>query len=201
MIWKGFRFGMFLQIAVGPICLFIFQTAATSGFVEAEVGVLGVVIVDCLFILAAMFGIGAILNKYKKAKQMIHYFGAAVLIVFGLSNIVGFFDVSLMPNLEQGAGSVFWKTVVLTVSNPLTILFWAGVFSTKIVEENITQQDLYSFGLGAVLSTLFFLTMISILGSFLTIFLAPAILKVLNLIVGLVLVGFGIKTLMKVKSA
>lgn len=201
MIWKGFRFGMFLQIAVGPICLFIFQTAATSGFVAAEVGILGVVIVDFLFILAAMFGIGAILNKYKKAKQMIHYFGAVVLIVFGLSNIVGFFDVSLMPSLEQGTGSVFWKTVVLTVSNPLTILFWAGVFSTKIVEENITQQDLYSFGLGAVLSTLFFLTMISILGSFLTIFLAPFILKVLNLIVGLVLVGFGIKTLMKVKSA
>ena len=29
---KGFKFGMILQIAIGPICLFVFQTACKSGF-------------------------------------------------------------------------------------------------------------------------------------------------------------------------
>ena len=68
MIWKGFRFGLLLQIAVGPICLFIFQTAAGSGFWIAEIGVLGVTIVDVFYILAAILGIGFILTKYKKTK-------------------------------------------------------------------------------------------------------------------------------------
>ncbi|WP_313893417.1 LysE family transporter [Psychrobacillus sp.] len=201
MIWRGFRFGMLLQIAVGPICVFIFQTAAASGFWAAEIGVVGVVIIDALFILAAIFGIGALLNTYKKAKEMMLYFGAGVLIVFGLSNVVGFFGVTLMPSLdflsEQSMESVFWKTLILTLSNPLTIIFWAGVFSTKIVEEKIGQLDIYFFGLGALLSTFLFLTTISILGSFLTVFLAPVVLKVLNLLVGLVLMGFGIKALAK----
>lgn len=198
MIWKGIRFGMFLQIAVGPICIFIFQTAATSGFLVAETGVLGVAMIDCLFILAAIFGIGKILNKHRKLKEIIRYFGATVLVVFGLSSIAGGFGLSIIPSFnflsQQSIETVFWKTLVLTLSNPLTILFWAGVFATKLVEENIKQKDIYSFGLGAVLSTLIFLTFISILGSFLTIFLDPVVLKVLNVIVGIMLVIFGIRT-------
>lgn len=201
MIWKGFRFGMFLQIAVGPICLFIFQTAATSGFFAAETGVLGVTIIDGLYILAAIFGIGKVLNKYPKMKEVIRYFGAAVLVLFGLSNIVGVFGFSIIPSLdfhsEQSIEIIFVKTLVLTLSNPLTILFWAGVLSTKLVEENLKEKDMYSFGIGAVLSTFFFLTIISILGTFLFIFLEAVVLKGLNVIVGIVLVAFGIRTAVK----
>lgn len=204
MVWKGFRFGLLLQIAVGPICLFIFQTAAGSGFWMAEIGVLGVTIVDVFYILAAIFGIGAILTKYKKTKGIIIYFGAAVLLVFGLSNIVSFWGLSLIPNLDfltkQSTQSVFWKTLVLTLSNPLTILFWAGVFSAKIGEENMKQKDLYIFGIGAILSTFVFLTIISAVGTVLTLFLAPIILRVLNLSVGLVLIAFGIRIVIKARK-
>ena len=201
MIWKGFRFGMFLQIAVGPICLFIFQTAATSGFIAAETGVLGVAIIDGLYILAAIFGLGKMLHKYPKMKEVIRYFGVAVLVLFGLSSIVGVFGFSIIPSLdfhsEQSVEIVFVKTLVLTLSNPLTILFWAGVLSTKLVKEDLKQKDMYSFGIGAVLSTFFFLSIISVLGTFLFVFLEPVVLKGLNVIVGIVLVAFGIRTAVK----
>lgn len=197
MIWKGFRFGLFLQIAVGPVCIFIFQTAATSGFFIAEIGVLGVTIVDIFYILAAIFGIGTLLNKYKQLKSIIHYFGAAVLIIFGISNIIGFFYSSPIVSMDQSAGNTLWKALLLTLSNPLTILFWAGVFSTKIGEENIKQKDLYSFGFGAVLSAFIFLTIISMVGTYLTILLEPKMIMGLNLLVGIVLLLFGVKNLVK----
>ncbi|MEI4770040.1 LysE family transporter [Psychrobacillus sp. FJAT-51614] len=200
MIWKGFQFGLFLQIAVGPVCLFIFQTAATSGFYIAEIGVLGVTIVDVFYIIAAIFGIGALLNKFKKLKSFIHYFGAAVLIIFGISNIIEFFSSSPITILEQSAGNTLWKALLLTLSNPLTILFWAGVFSTKIGEENIKQKDLYFFGFGAVLSAFVFLTIISMLGSYLTILLEPNVIMGLNLFVGIVLLLFGVKNLVSKNS-
>ncbi len=38
MLFKGYKFGMLLQIAVGPVCLFIFQAAASAGFATAEDG-------------------------------------------------------------------------------------------------------------------------------------------------------------------
>jgi putative Mn2+ efflux pump MntP len=90
--------------------------------------------------------------------------------------------------------SVFLKTLVLTLSNPLTILFWVGVFSTKVSEENMNKKDMYYFGLGAVISTMTFLTTISVMGSFINNFLESTIINTLNFIVGLVLIAFGIKT-------
>jgi len=198
MVLKGFRFGMILQIAVGPLCLFIFQTAVTSGFFTAMIGVLGVVIVDALYILAAIFGIGIIIGKYKNLKKMIKYFGSIVLIVFGISIILEVFGFSLIPSLnflsKQSMESIFLKVLVLTLSNPLTILFWVGVFSTKLSEANMNRKDMYYFGLGAVLATISFLTLVSIAGIFINNFLNPVVLKILNIIVGLVLIVFGLKT-------
>ncbi|WFD11892.1 LysE family translocator [Tepidibacter hydrothermalis] len=201
MILKGFRFGMILQIAVGPVCLFIFHTAVTSGFFTALIGVLGIAIIDAIYILAAIFGIGIIICKHEKMKDIIKYFGASVLIMFGISTILEFFGFYLIPNLnflsKQSMESVFLKTIVLTLSNPLTILFWVGVFSTKVSEENMNQKDMYYFGLGAVISTMTFLTIISIMGSFINNFLDSIIINALNFIVGLVLIAFGIKTAVK----
>ena len=201
MILKGFRFGMLLQFAVGPICLFIFQTATSYGFFAAETGVLGVTIIDGLYILAAIFGMGTILNKYEKAKEIIKYFGAIVLIIFGLSNIIDSFGISILPNLNilanKSVQNVFLKTILLTISNPLTIIFWAGVFSTKMIDEDIDKNNMYLFGFGAVLSTLLFLTLVSILGSYISNFLDTDTINLLNIIVGLVLIAFGIKNAMK----
>jgi hypothetical protein len=35
MIYKGFKFGMLLQLAIGPMCLMVFNTSATYGFLVA----------------------------------------------------------------------------------------------------------------------------------------------------------------------
>ena len=68
MIVKGFRFGMILQLAIGPMCIFIFQTSIKYGFLQAEQGVIGTAIVDSLEILLAILGVGMILEKSKKAE-------------------------------------------------------------------------------------------------------------------------------------
>ena len=60
---KGFRFGMLLQLAVGPVAFFIFQTALMSGFISAGTGVIGAVLVDAIFIVASIVGIGAVLQQ------------------------------------------------------------------------------------------------------------------------------------------
>ncbi len=201
MIIKGFRFGMILQLAVGPVCLFIFQTAVSSGVLIAFLGVAGVSVVDAAFIIAAIFGLGAILNKNEQIKKAIKLFGAIVLILFGLSTILGVVGIDILPSLSlsgvQTVENVFTKTMLLTLSNPLTILFWAGVFSSRVAEENMDKKDMYQFGLGAVLSTVLFLSSIAILGTFVNVFLEESMMNGLNVIVGCVLIGFGIKSLLK----
>lgn len=201
MFLQGFRFGMLLQIAVGPVCLFIFKTAAAVGIFEAITGVAGVTIIDAAYLLAAIWGMGAFLEKYQNVKVGLHYFGAAVLIIFGLSNLLGAFQIPFLPSLDlaasQDTNHILFQAILLTLANPLTILFWTGVFSTKMTEKNFGEKELYLFSSGALLSTLFFLTMIAILGSVVPVFLNEDIIMVFNILVGIVLIFFGVKAAMK----
>ena len=198
MIVKGFKFGMILQLAIGPVCLFIFQTGVAAGFWAGFSGVLGTVLVDGSEILLAILGVGAILQRSKNARVILKYGGAAILILFGVANILGAFGVDILPGLTAGTSdNVFWQTALLALSNPLTILFWAGVFAAKIVEEGMEKQDLPPFGLGCALSTLFFLSLVSAVGSVSRIVLPEIVIVVLNVIVGCVMILFGIKNLRK----
>ena len=44
--FKGLRFGLLLQLAVGPVCLFIFSSATRYGTLAALAAVLGGALVD-----------------------------------------------------------------------------------------------------------------------------------------------------------
>ena len=201
MVTKGFRFGMLLQIAIGPVCLLILQTAIASGFTTAESGVLAVIFVDALFISAAIWGIGMLFNRFPQIKAVLKIFGSIVLILFGLSSILGVYGISLLPGLNLNAHtdsqSFFFTMLLLTLSNPLTILFWAGVFSTKLAEENFQRGQAYAFGSGAVLSTAVFLSLVSFLGSLANAYISSTFIQILNFMVGLVLIGFGLYTMRK----
>lgn len=198
MLIKGFKFGMLLQIAVGPVCLFIFGTSVENGFWQAMQGVAAVTLVDSLFIIGAILGMAAILEKKEGAKTFFKYFGASILILFGLQTLLGVFGLSILPDINLfrsvSSGSAFPKVLLLTLSNPLTIMFWAGVFSSKIVEDGLGRKEMYLFGVGAVLSTLLFMTFVSALGSVAGIFIPEAAMSVLNGLVGLILIGFGLRT-------
>ncbi|MFZ5965668.1 MAG: LysE family translocator [Bacillota bacterium] len=200
MVFKGFTFGMLLQFAIGPICIFIFQTASLRGFYIAETGVLGVVLIDGLYILAGILGIASIIER-KKMKSSLKIFGAAILFVFGLSTVLNQFNISFLPSLSvqnmSDSNSVFFHAIILTASSPLTIIFWAGVFSTKIAEENMKRNDVYAFGFGALMSTMFFLTLIALAGSFSKTFFPSYVIQIMNLMVGVLLIYFGIRMVIK----
>ena len=53
------------------------------------------------------------------------------------------------------------------------------------------------FSIGLVSATLLFLTTVAILGMILSNFIPDIISKILNVIVGIVIIGFGIKLLVK----
>jgi Putative threonine efflux protein len=201
MVGKGFRFGMLLQIAVGPVCLLVLQTAVASGFRAAEAGVAAVVLVDAAYIFAAILGMGALFSRFPRAGIVLKYFGAGVLLLFGAANILCVFGINILPGGGSAGpahgGGFFLTMLLLTASNPLTILFWAGVFSTKLASEHFTRAQVSAFGAGAVLSTAVFLTGAAFLASLAKAYISAAVINMLNLAVGLVLILFGLRLLLR----
>lgn len=200
MLFKGFKFGMLLQFAIGPVCIFIFQIASLKGFYIAEIGVLGVALIDGFFISIASLSIASIIDR-KNIRIFLKIFGAAILFVFGLSTVLSQFDISFLPSLSiqniSNSNNVFSRAIILTISNPLTIIFWTGVFSSKVAEENMKRKDIYSFGFGALFSTIFFLTLIVLLGSFAKKFFSTNVLQIMNIAVGFLLMYFSIRMILK----
>ncbi len=195
MIFKGFKFGMILQLAIGPICIFVLNTALTQGIIPAEMAVLGTVVTDGTEILLAILGVGFIIDKSLMAKKIMKIFGVFVLAIYGISSIVSVFNFSLLPSISIPfvSSNPFMQAILLALSNPLTVVFWASIFSTKIIEENMIKLDLNFFALGCLLSTFIFLTFISIIGSLFGTTISPIFIKITNAVVGVFMLFFAYK--------
>ncbi len=194
----GLKFGMILQLAVGPMCLMVFNTAKNVGFLVSLTLVLAIALVDAFYIVLASLGISKILDK-PKVKKVFKIIGSLVLIVFGINIILNVFNINIIPglNLKPNSSNIFIQGLVLTLSNPITIVFWGSILTTKIIEDNLNKKELAIFSIGLVSSTIIFLTFVSVLGTILSSFIHENISNVLNIVVGILIVFFGVKLIVK----
>ena len=195
---EGLRFGLLLQLAVGPMCLMVFNTAKNVSFLVAMSLLLAIALVDAFYILLASLGVSKILEK-KSIKKVFKVIGSLVLIIFGLNIILNVFNINLIPglNLKPSSSNIFIQGLVLTLSNPITIVFWGSVLTTKIIDDKLKKKELFIFSTGLVSSTLIFLTLVALLGTILSSVIPETISNILNVIVGLLIIGFGIKMRIK----
>lgn len=196
--FSGLKFGMLLQIAIGPMCLMVFNTAKNTGFRVAMSLVLAITLVDAFYIALASIGVSRLLEN-DKVKTSVRIVGSLVLIIFGLNIILGVFGINIIPGLDlkPTSGNIFIQGLILTLSNPLTIVFWGGVLTTKLIEDKMNRSDLFIFSAGLVSATIFFMTAVAILGTMLSGFIPPKISDILNVIVGALILYFGVKMLLK----
>jgi threonine/homoserine/homoserine lactone efflux protein len=192
----GTRFGLLLQLAVGPVCLFVLRTASEQGAGRGLAAVAGVALVDALYIALAGLGVTRWAES-GRARRALQWGGAAIIALFGLDVIGAAVGHPLFPAVAgriavAGSASAFLSAVLLTASNPLTIVFWAGVFSAKVAAERYGRPELWLFSTGCVLATTVFLAAVAFGGALLG-RLAPGRLLVgLNVAVGCALVYFAI---------
>lgn len=204
MLLKGFHFGMVLQLAIGPMCMFILQTSAAHGFAAGEAGVLATACIDALEISLAIAGVAGLLERNKRAAVAMRIFGVAVLVLYGIVSIAsailgsGATGVSILSS--GGLAETFARAIVLTLSDPLTIVFWAGVFSSKIASEHLSKHDVRIFGCGCVTATLSFLTLVALTGSAVQPLISDGAVRILNAVVGVMMFYFAYRDLKRPDS-
>jgi threonine/homoserine/homoserine lactone efflux protein len=197
---NGLSTGLLLQLAVGPVFFFIINLTLQCSILDGLVAVLAVTIVDYFYITLAILGIGKLLEK-KKVKRIFGIVSSIVLIIFGgiiIKDVIGS-DVSVSvdatsSNLLTSFMSVFF----LTISSPMTIVFFTSLFATKALEYNYTKRELLIFGLSTGSATFIFLGTSVILFSLLGGAIPIIIIKILNFCVGILLIGYGIVRLVKI---
>lgn len=200
MFGKGFKYGMLLQLAVGPVSLLVFKTAGAAGFGMGLVVVLAVALVDAAYI--AIAGAGAVyFLKSEKIQYAFKIISCAVLAIFGIITILGAFDINPLPGVDLFSGvktgNIFLQGLVISASNPLTILFWNSIITSQTSRQKMNSRHIFLFGTGCVFSTLVFLTVLAAAGSMINRFLPAVVMSILNVMIGIVLIGYGIVIMMR----
>jgi threonine/homoserine/homoserine lactone efflux protein len=130
---KGLIVGFGLAAPVGPIAAICVQRTISKRFLSGLVSGMGAAVADAVYGMVAAFGATIISEFLISERQWLQRIGGVILILLGLRLI---FFTKLEPR-RNGAGvenrgllGDFMSTFVLTLTNPMTFVAFAAIFTT-----------------------------------------------------------------------
>lgn len=195
IFFKGLITGLILQLAIGPVFIFVANIVLQKGLMNGLSSVVAITVVDYIYIILAIVGVGKILEE-ERIKRIFTIISSLILIIFGVLMLEKAFifaqndvqDLIINDGLKQSFISAF----ILTISSPLTIVFWTSIFTAKMAEYSMKKKELIVFGLASGLATLLFLGSCVIIMSYVKTMIPVELIQILNLLVGLILIGYGL---------
>lgn len=129
---KGVIIGFSVSIPVGPVGLLCIQRTLSRGRITGLVSGLGAATADFLYSLIAGFGITYVSGFLINQSNWISFLGGILLLLLGLRT----YSAEPIHPKKQGVQEnrslvkAFFSTFLLTISNPLTILLFMGIFAS-----------------------------------------------------------------------
>ena len=187
--------GLSLAAPIGPVNSAVIDKGIKNGFWHAWVVGIGSVVADGIFMLLVYLGLSQFLNV-PMIQIFLWLFGAFVLLYTGFESILKLDKVSLSYKRKKKDSllSCFSVGFIMSITSPLSILFWIGIYGSVLAQTAQTQGTgsllLYSamIFLGLTTWDLFMATLTSGVRKFLN----TKILKVISILSGLSLLGFGL---------
>lgn len=192
---KGLATGLVLQVAVGPVFFYIVNIVIQRTLMDGFFAILAAALADYCYIILSIIGLAKLLEN-KRMKRILGFVSSLVLILFGFYIIIGALkviqiDTYTIQHSQDITGS-FISTFILTISNPLTIIFWTSIFTARSIEYSLSRKELVVFGFAAGLAVILFLgTSIFIISLFKYSIPLEAV-RLANIMVGLILIIYGI---------
>ncbi len=128
---RGSILGFSVAAVVGPIALLCIRRTLSAGFGVGFVSGLGAATADATYAAVAGFGISAVAGALVDQRLLLRVVGGLFLVYLALRTIRA---VPAERSADAGVSGMrlagaYSSTVVLTLSNPLTILSFAGIFA------------------------------------------------------------------------
>ncbi|WP_077624085.1 LysE family transporter [Sediminibacillus massiliensis] len=187
--------GLSLAAPIGPINAAQLDKGIKNGFLHAWLIGLGSVTADILYMITVYLGIVHFLET-SFMKTFLWSFGCFVLLYTGVESMAGAKHITTEQSRDEQVSltKTFFTGFFLALSNPLTILFWLGIYGS-ILAKTASQYDTFHLILYscAVITGLVIwdITMALIASSFRNL-LTKKTLVWISFLSGLSLVGFGI---------
>lgn len=136
---NGFLFGLVLAVPVGPVAVLCVQRTLSEGRLHGLLSGLGAAVADAIYGAIAAFGISAIQDWIIGHQAGLRTIGGIVLLLLAARTLFA----RSRRETQKEVGKIhteslvqdFFSTFLLAITNPLTILTFAGLFVTLGVTE------------------------------------------------------------------
>ena len=193
LLLKGLLIGLSIAAPVGPIGLLCIKRSLGQGMAMGFATGLGAATADGFYGAVAGFGLASISGFLMAQQTALRLVGGAVLLWLGLAS---FRD---HPVAERGIaagrslGAAYLTTVVLTLTNPSTIISFAAVFaSVGLAETAASYGAAASFVAAVFLGSALWWLVLSGAVALVRARITAAAVRWINRASGLVLIGFGL---------
>lgn len=131
ILLKGFLIGILTSIPVGPIAILCIQKTLNKGHAHGFFSGLGAATSDTAYAAVALFGLSFVMSFIEQNQLLIQIGGSFVILLFGLY-IFSKNPVAVLSKNVATKGSYsqdFFASLFLTLSNPLIIFLFLGLFA------------------------------------------------------------------------
>ncbi len=129
---KGLVIGFTAAAVLGPIGIIIIQRTLRGGWKNGIASGLGVALADGLFGLIGGLGLTVVTSFMVGQQRWLRLIGGLILVIMGMRTLfskVNFNEPEELETKKLGYLGDFSSIFLLTLSNPMTILFFAGVYT------------------------------------------------------------------------
>lgn len=126
---RGLIIGFTIAMAVGPITLLVVRRTLDHGGIYGFASGLGVATADATYGGIAAFGLTAITTILVSAHALLGVVGGAIIVLVGIGTMRAHPTGPAVESARPGLLGAFASIYALTMTNPLTIVLYAGVFA------------------------------------------------------------------------
>jgi threonine/homoserine/homoserine lactone efflux protein len=195
IVLKGVVSGILLALLIGPVFFTILQTSIERGFWSGFFVAIGVSLSDALYIFLSYLGLSKLFQD-STFQTYLAYGGGAMLLCFGgyylLVKSRKMMNFSLTNVPERSPYQLAAKGFIINGLSPMVLIFWIGTVGIATSELGYTKTSDAALFFSSIIITVFATDICKAkLADKLRTLLTPRLIRILNIVLGIVLVIFG----------
>ncbi|MEJ7644484.1 MAG: LysE family transporter [Chryseolinea sp.] len=197
IILNGFISGIVLAFLIGPVFFTILQTSIERGFWSGVFVAVGVSLSDMLYLTVVYLGLFQFMRT-EKFQHYMAYIGAVILILFGLYYL--FIKsrklVSYSTNNDDSGNwlKLAGKGFIINALSPMVLFFWIATVGLATSRFGYTSASKAFLFFASIVITVFATDIVKAkLADRLRLLITPKVIRVLNIVFGIVLILFAIR--------
>ncbi len=196
LIIKGLVLGFSIAAPVGPIGILCIRRTLADGRLHGIVSGLGAATADAFYGALAGFGFTLVTSFLVGQQTWLRLFGGVFLCYLGISTFLSQPAVEAAKARSGGLLQSFLSTLLLTLSNPMTIFSFIAVFAGVGLSSGVEKPLTVISFIGGVFcgSAAWWLLLSGAVGA-LRSRLTPNVFRWVNRLSGVIIVAFGVAAL------